>query len=674
MTISPFLTDRLTKACAGANARVLGLDLLKNDAEARLLLAMILAYGDEPQAFLYVSPTRARARRRPPDLVLCHPATGLLVVECKGHRLDEIEGIEAGFLKVRYANRIEPVNVIRQSEDQLYDLQHEIGGLLPDRRQGPLLNALIAFPNIAEQEWRMRGYHELHPTDLLLFAEELADPQRLRAQIRALVTATLALARQEQPLRPVHWEAIGKVFGNSDVINPVRAPRATVAEQQLGGYLDDLLSSESYLSDEQKELVNLRVDGFPRLIRGVAGSGKTVVLAELVARYLQRRGNIPLPHVGVTCFNRTLVPFLRQKIEVAWRGHGHTAAEPLPSLTTQHLNGLLWSLKAAGWPLQYIGVNQLPDATPRALAYRAQIAAFAQVQPAHYHALCFDALFVDEAQDFEPAELALLSDLVKPDSVTGEKTLVLCYDDAQNLYGRTRPVWREIGLNVAIGDRSRVMRRCFRNSRQTVELAFNVLLGSHAPADLRVHTRQYADVGYLREHNLVAEADGYFQVHFAERNGERPMVQSFATRHQEQAWIVGQLAHLIQEEAVRPEDILLIADQPRSVSLDLPALLAQLQQRLPELAIHHAYGDRANKDDYLFTEHQLTIASVYSAKGYDAPIVFLLGADLFPYTKEGRAAFYVAATRAKYRLVITGLWRDRSLLVEAQALHALPPV
>lgn len=90
-------------------------------------------------------------------------------------------------------------------------------------------------------------------------------------------------------------------------------------------------------------------------------------------------------------------------------------------------------------------------------------------------------------------------------------------------------------------------------------------------------------------------------------------------------------------------------------------------------ALPYAYGDRANKDGYLFIEHQLTIASVYSAKGYDAPVVFLLGADLFPYTKEGRAAFYVAATRAKYRLVITGLWRDRSLLVEAQALHALPP-
>ena len=671
MAISPHLTDRLTKACNRARARVLGPDLLKNDAEARLLLAMLTAYGETPQAFFYVSPTRARARRRPPDLVLCHPAVGLLIIECKGHRLDEIDGVEAGFLKVRYDNRIEPTNVIRQSEDQLFDIQGEIGLLLPNRRNQPLLNALIAFPNITQADWQARRYHELHPTDVLLFAEQLDDPTLLQAHIAALVTATLTLAHKATPLSPEHWEPIAKVFGNSDVINVARPIRPTVEERQLGGYIDDLLNRENYLSDEQKELVQLRVDGFPRLIRGVAGSGKTVVLAELVARYLHRYPADQRPRVGVTCFNRTLVPFLAQKIAVAWHGNGHDADDPLPPLTIKHLNGLIWSLKEAGWPFQYIGVNTLPEATPRALAYRAQIAAFAQVQPMLYQQLCFDALFVDEAQDLEPAEIALLSDLVKPDPTTGEKTLVLCYDDAQNLYGRTRPVWRDIGLNVAIGDRSRVMRRCFRNSRQTVELAFNVLLGSRAPADLRVHTRQYADVGYLREHNLVIEEEDYFQVRFAERNGDAPVVQTFATRHAEQDWLVAQIAQLIEVEAVRPEDILLIAEQPRLPVLDLAGLLNRLQRRLPNLTAHHGYGERENKDGYLFVPDQLTIASVYSAKGYDAPLVFLLGADLFAYTKEGRAAFYVAATRAKYRLTITGVWRDRSLLVEADALKQL---
>ncbi len=234
MAISPHLTDRLTKGTARARVRVLGLDLLKNDAEARLLLAVLAAYGDDAQALLYVAPTRAHARRRPPDLVLCHPTTGLLIIECKGHRLDEIEGVEAGFLKVRYHNRMEPTNVIRQSEDQLYDIQHEIGALLPDRRHQPLINAMIAFPNITQSAWQERGYHELHPSDVLLFAEQVDDPALLRTHIGALVTQSLAVAHKMAPLAPEHWVAVGKVFGNSDVINPVRPLRPTIEERQLG--------------------------------------------------------------------------------------------------------------------------------------------------------------------------------------------------------------------------------------------------------------------------------------------------------------------------------------------------------------------------------------------------------------------------------------------------------
>jgi superfamily I DNA and RNA helicase len=158
---------------------------------------------------------------------------------------------------------------------------------------------------------------------------------------------------------------------------------------------------------------------------------------------------------------------------------------------------------AEGWPVKYIKTSVVKESARRAQRYRHQLAAFAKAQPARYHALCFDALFVDEAQDFAPEEFGLLLDLLKLHPDTGEKTLILCYDDAQNLYGQPRPVWRELGINVVVGDRSRVMRHCFCNSRQTVELAFNVLIGTQAPPDLRVHTRQYADVAYLREHNLI---------------------------------------------------------------------------------------------------------------------------------------------------------------------------
>jgi len=289
MPIASHLETQLSKLADRTPLRVLGLDLLKNDAEARLCLAVLQAYGDADRGFLYVTPTLAKAQRRPPDLVLGHPCLGLLIVETKGHKLDEIEGIEAGYLNVRYHNQVKPTNVIRQSEDQLYEIQTAIGRLLPNRRNPPLINALIAFPNITLADWQARRYHEVHPLDLLLFAEHLADPACLRDHINALVSQTQALARKAKPIEEEHWQPMAMVFGNSDVINsPDAVIRPAVDEQSLGAHIDEVQAADKHLSDEQKDLIELRVGGFPRVIRGVAGSGKTVVLAKLAARYLHR--------------------------------------------------------------------------------------------------------------------------------------------------------------------------------------------------------------------------------------------------------------------------------------------------------------------------------------------------------------------------------------------------
>jgi superfamily I DNA and RNA helicase len=300
--------------------------------------------------------------------------------------------------------------------------------------------------------------------------------------------------------------------------------------------------------------------------------------------------------------------------------------------------------------------------------YRQQIAEFAQTNPEYYNALCFDALFVDEGQDFEPEEFRLLRDLIRPHPESGEKPLVIFYDDAQNLYGRNRPAWQEeIGINVGVGDRSRIMRECFRNTRQIVELAFNVLLGSMAPPDIRVQTRTYADVAYLKEQGLVEELGDHFRVKFTEREGRRPHIQEFPNETSELDWLAQEIIRLIRDEEVRPEDILIVFY--RSSLFDYQALERRIATAFPDLHFIHPFGDnREDKERYIFQPGHLTVSTVYGAKGYDAPVVFLVGADRFETSREGRAAFYVAATRAKLLLYVTGVSQPHSLLTEAKAV------
>lgn len=52
----------------------------------------------------------------------------------------------------------------------------------------------------------------------------------------------------------------------------------------------------------------------------------------------------------------------------------------------------------------------------------------------------------------------------------------------------------------------------------------------------------------------------------------------------------------------------------------------------------------------------------------DVAVVFVIGADRFGIDKPGRTTFYVAATRAKLVLYITGVEQGKKLLAEAQAV------
>jgi hypothetical protein len=649
--------------------------MVKNDAEAQLLTAIIKAYGKSPAGFIYHSPGRARSSIRPPDVVLCHPDVGLLVIEAKKHGIDAIEGIEAGCLLVRYQGYVRPKNVIQQVQDQMFDIKADALKLIRKARELPLMNCMVAFPNIWESEWVKSGYDKAHPSLELLFRDQCHDRSRLKKRIRQVVQDGMKRAGRSRPLTDRHVDTLYRIFGKSAVINEHRPPRAWVEEETVGGYVDEMMVLDKYLSREQEDLSRMMFEGSPRLVRGVAGSGKTVVLANIVARYLHRRlksldsPNLPELNlsIAVTCYNRALVEFLNRKIRAAFREQTVTGEVPANSVLITHFNGLLYALtRKRSWPIDYIRTRVLDQvgANEWASRYRAQIRDFAKENPEHYHAVCFDALFVDEGQDFEPEEFRLMLDLVRPNEITGEKPILIFYDDAQNLYGRARPVWKDVGINV-VGDRSRPMRECFRNTRQIVELAFNVLLGSQAPSDQRVQTRTYADVRYLKDRGIVEELGDHVRVRFADREYRVPEIREFPNQEGEYSWIADELVRLIRDQQVRPEDILVVFHQPSSFNYGL--LEQKVGTGLPNLQFVHPFGDhQEDKDRFILQPGRLTVSTVYGVKGYDAPIVFLAGADRFGVDRRGRAAFYVAATRAKLLLYLTGVAADRSLLSEAR--------
>lgn len=191
----------------------------------------------------------------------------------------------------------------------------------------------------------------------------------------------------------------------------------------------------------------------------------------------------------------------------------------------------------------------------------------------------------------------------------------------------------------------------------------DVLVGSFAPEGQRVTTRDFAEVASLRQHGLVTERDDHFEVHFAPRSGPKPFVAAFPTRQAEIDGVVAEACRLINEQRVSPRDILVLYKSHHAYG---DALLSKLQAAAGASCrvrpVDNAHWE--NKNSPVVQDGVMTVSTVASAKGYDAPVVFLLGVDDLGVDTQGRASFYVGATRSKLILYIFGVRQPTPTLLD----------
>lgn len=662
---------RISQAVRDCNIEVIGREDAKTESHAEALIAVLRAFGGSHLGFVYVEPYLARKATRPHDILLCHPEVGVLVVEVKGYSIADISRVAAGNLFVKLAGGgVVQKNAFKQAETAMFDVKNAVERVIGRRQPVPLFDFVVALPRISEAEWTAKGYDRSLDRSRLLLREDLLDAHRVRSQVGRLTKEGLALLHRSAPIESSCFDLVKGVFGDSAVINSERRHRDPVDEETIGGMIEYEESIDKNLSEEQKKLSRLAVGEHPRVIRGVAGSGKSIVLANMAARYLTRKmteltetPGMKIPRAGVVCFNRALIPFLRAKVRVAVGDPDlFQSAENSGMLTMAHFNDLMYEL-----PVPYQKVNRFEDETAlRARRYRSDLLELKQCDPKRFDSCLFDILFVDEGQDFVPEEYEVLREIIRPHPETGEKPILIFYDNAQNVYGRPQPTWSSVGIDVARGDRTRVMTECFRNTTQILELAFNVLYGSQAKQ--AVHIRQFLDLETLNKGGLVTEGDKAVRVHFAKREGAEPIIKRFTTLAEELEFVAEEIRRLVIDEYVRPSDILVLfvndydfKDLPTIIS-GKPGMAERIQGYL------RIYGETPAKDEYIIQEDMLTLATIRNAKGYDSPIVFLMGVHRFDSTRTtDRALFYVGATRAKYRLYLTGLkYGNNNLLAESR--------
>lgn len=647
--------------------RVIAPEEAGNAGHSHVLGVLARAF-DEPGVTLLCEPSIVGARTGPPDIAVVDPASGVHVVEVKAARLRQITSIQAGgAIEIEYESGRTRKDPFEQAAKAMFAVKNAATRHFRGE-MNICFESWVAFPAIRRAEWEEKFGPAVPQKPEALFRDDLEAPhlaKRMRDMGRWRVRQ---FGNEHCP--PKQIESVMAAFGDSAVLAPPQRPHYTAPPGSKGARLNEAVAEYRALTEQQQRLVSSEWKDGPRLVRGVAGSGKTVVLATQVARTahsLQREAlnNLfepggPVPPVLVVCFNRTLVPFMRDRIEKAYL---QRTGEALPELavSVMHINGLMYYLSTRKL-CSYIRFNDMRDAGERARRYLEDMDKLSGAFRQRLDEGLFHAAFVDEGQDCHENEYRILMRLVKR-GPEGQPRLFVFYDDAQNLYARARPTWSELGLDIR--GRSVVMDESFRNTRQILEPAFNVLLGSHADDPTQVKTRGFADTATLKEKGLIEWRQQHIHVKFANREGDAVEVERHESSSAEAAAVAELCERWMLSDGMLPQDIMVLAK-----SKDRARVLARtIGSRIGDEKVRLVISED-QKDQLVVREGAIAVSTTASAKGYDAPAVILAGAEEFEDEVSGRASMYVGCTRAREWLVFSSAGESPLVTEMARAVEA----
>lgn len=413
----------------------------------------------------------------------------------------------------------------------------------------------------------------------------------------------------------------------------------------MGGQIEQRKTMKPILSQEQERITNLELDGKPRLVRGVAGSGKSIVMCNWLAKTAQNFQDQKNSRIWAVYANRSLHKLLQDSIETAWdrlNDGSLLKSTPFPwqRVSLLHVKDVLTGLlPSVSMSMETFGFD-----------YDRAAEEFLNRQDASEMLPRCNALFIDEAQDMGPFTLRLLLSVVEQtDSQdANSRSAHIFYDNAQNIYGTKTPKWSDFGLKMR--GRSTIMRESFRSTVPITELAVNAL-SRLSSVDQRHDQQELISLGLLER--TMRNDQEWLKVCFNQVDGPKPIYHCESDRDAEMNRLAGHLKSLIQQEGISPTDICLIFNGKGRQILD-SKLRPMLKDFDVELSIQQ-------NRPFERQSNTLVATTPHSYKGYESEVVMIPCVDHF-VASEGKIlanCLYVAMTRARSMLAIYGI-RDGS--------------
>jgi hypothetical protein len=550
---------------------------------------------------------------RYPDFVVIIPALGVLVIEVKGWYLGWIDDADEERVSVREdGGPVRKDHPTQQARQYMYRLMDEA------RR--------CDFAKVLLHPSGERAGNFLFPFGYFALLTNITREQMNKSD-KPRVRQACSSGRNVTRDVLEHWESLdsdqlmGALKTQFNPFWPIEPLNQRQIDRLRGVIHSDIVISSPALSDgdcipegvdalkvldlqQEREARNIRSGH--RIIRGVAGSGKTVLL---IARSKLLAAD-PIKRVLVLCFNKPLAAYLRLCI----RDH--------PNLTAKHFhdwggsNGIPYKENESG-----------EDYGRRFLA---------RLERGEGDAGRFDAVLLDEYQDFalswfKCAKLALK----EPE----DGDLLIVGDASQSLYDQRGFTWSDAGINAR--GRSAILEVNYRNTREMM-LAAASFASVEGAEDLE-------GVGHRIPPSIENCRRSGHKVEVSQCKNLFEEVEKAAERIRE--WVGGKDGN---GQRFRPHEIGILCRR-----LDKPAYKKALDRLREVLSPYGTVRLSGKLADGSYADPGIKITSIHGAKGLQFPAVLMLWADLLPLKFSDRSEtsernlMYVALTRAEHVLVVS---------------------
>ncbi|MDE4907165.1 ATP-binding domain-containing protein [Methanogenium marinum] len=587
-----------------------------------------------------------------PEFTLITKKHNPIIICCFSWQLEDIESIDENFWKIN-GNEID--SPFYEAEDFAVTLQSKFDKHRILRYRLGTIHA-IAFPLINKAQFEDKFPDKLND-EIIIWKDGNINP----------IISPLDLELKEEEWRTLKSIAQG--------IHPLTKGSGLIHKDadKLGDaikYIDRYIA----LLDEEQAKAALQIAPGPQRIRGLAGTGKTVLLAMKAANIHLR---YPEKKILFTFNTQSLYNQVRTLITKFYRFY----SEIDPDWDNLHIRHAWGGYSRQG---VYFDTCMRHGLTPIQLQ-EARI-----LDRDHPFTACckqllnkniepyYDFIMVDEAQDFQSEYFQLLYKLSKSDHC-----IYWVYDELQSLSGEQIPSPKKLfGIDDDGNDlvslegepypggieKDFVLHRSYRCPHKILMLAHAIGLGlysSDGPIQILSTKESWDSFGYIVKEGELVEGNEITIYRPPENsptpiteiyNGSNPeiLTMTFKGKDEELDWIASSIKHDIEVENVLPEHIVAICLD----GIHMKHYLPPLQKKLIDLNIRSKIPGLGSDVSAFGEVDNVTLSTVFRAKGNESYIVYIFCFEaLYDYVEElqNRNRAFTAISRSKAWVRITGV-------------------